>query len=253
MKQTLYIAFILCSFAGFSQRKFMFGVVKDSVTKEEIIGTHIRNLTSDKLTIADEYGKFRMPVQVGDTILLTNVGYQMLGWVAEAAWFEQDRVEFMLPVDTIYLEEVVIGDFPEYERFKQIIVDTQAKDTSFWYHGVPQVEMEEHTVLEKKQYLNPLFIATHPISFLHHAVSKKEKEKRKMQQIMKRSGTVSSANQKFTREWVGEMTKLEGEKLTSFISYCNFTPEYLAKNLQYTIHERMMALLKDFLEEESEG
>ena len=231
----------------------MFGVVKDSVTKEEIIGTHIRNLTSDKLAIADEYGKFRMPVQVGDTILLTHVGYQMLGWVAEVSWFSEERVQFLLPVDTIYLEEVVIGDFPEYERFKQIIVDTKAEDTSFWYHGVPKVEMEEYTVLEKKQYLNPLFIAAHPISFLHHAISKKEKEKRKMQKILKRSSTVETANQKFTREWVGEMTKLEGEQLTSFISYCNFTPEYLADNLQYTIHERMMALLKDFLREESEG
>lgn len=247
------ILLLFCVVSGFSQRKFMFGVVKDSVTKEKIIGTHIRNLTSDKLAIADEYGKFRMPVQIGDTILLTNVGYQMLGWIADSSWFEQERVEFLLPVDTIYLEEVVIGDFPEYQRFKQIIVDTKGEDTSFWYHGVPQVEMEKYTVLEKKQYLNPLFIATHPISFLHHSLSKKEKEKRKMQQIMKRSGTVAKANQKFTREWVGEMTKLEGERLTTFIAYCNFTPEYLAKNLQYTIHERMMVLLKDFLKEEADG
>ncbi len=231
----------------------MYGIVKDSTTKEEIIGTHIRNLSSDKLAIADEYGKFRLPVQVGDTLMLSNVGYQVLGWVAEESWFAEERVEFLLPVDTVYLEEVVIGEFPEYTRFKQMIVNAEVEDTSFWYHGVPQPSMEEHTVLEKKEFTNPVFIATHPISFLHNAFSKKEKEKRKMQQISKNKHITTKARQKFTREWVGEMTKLQGDQLTDFIAFCKFTPKYIAETRLYIIHERMMALLDDFMVQQAEG
>ena len=225
----------------------------DSTTKEEIIGTHIRNLSSDKLAIADEYGKFRIPVQKGDTLMFSNVGYQTLGWIADESWFEKERVEFLLPVDTVYLQEVVIGEFPDYSRFKQMLVDAEVDDTSFWYHGVPQPNMEEHTVMEKKEFTNPVFIATHPISFLHNAFSKKEKEKRKMQQISKNKNVTTKARQKFTREWVGEMTKLKGDQLTDFIAFCKFTPTYIAKTELYMIHERMMTLLDDFMAKQAEG
>lgn len=253
VKNVLVILLLLLSTLGFSQRRYVFGVVKDSSTAEVMIGTHVRNITSDKLVISDAQGKFRIPIQVGDTLAFSNVGYQTLGWVARDSWFENDRMEFLMRVDTIYLEEVVIGKLPEYERFKQLIGETKPEDTSFWYHGVPQPEMEEYTVMEKKQYANPVFIATHPISFLHHAFSKKEKEKRKMQKIQKRQGLVSKANLKFTREWVGEMTGLQGDQLTNFIAYCKFTPEYIAETPLYMINEKMLALLENFLDEQAEG
>ncbi len=253
VKYLVTILLLFCSIVGFSQRKFMYGIVKDSTTKEEIIGTHVRNITSDKLAIADAYGKFRIPVQVGDTLMFSNVGYQVLGCEAVESWFTQERVEFLLSVDTVYLEEVVIGEFPEYSRFKQMLVDTDVEDTSFWYHGVPQPNMEEHTVLEKKEFKNPVFIATHPISFLHHAFSKKEKEKRKMQQISKTRHITTKARQKFTREWVSEMTKLQGDQLTDFIAFCKFTPKYIADTELYMIHERMMALLDDYMTQQAEG
>ena len=253
MKSLIVILSLFVSTQLIGQRKYVFGIVKDSANQEVIIGAHIRNLTSGSLAISDAYGKFRIPVEIGDTLSLSHVGYKHLGWIAKESWFDQDRVSFALPVDEVYLEEVVIGEFPEYQRFKQIIVDTKPLDTSFWYHGVPQVEMEEYTVMEKKEFNNPLFIATHPISFLHHAISKKEKEKRKMQQIQKSRHIVGKAQTKFRRDWVSEMTSLEGDDLTNFIAYCKFTPEYIAKTPLYIIHEKMMTLLDDFLDEQVKG
>ena len=70
-----------------------------------------------------------------------------------------------------------------------------------------------------------------------------------MQQIRKQRHTTSTAYLKFTREWVGENTKLEGDKLTSFIAYCDFSVEYLASATLFDIHQRMMAILPEFLEE----
>lgn len=227
--------------------------MKDSETLAEIVGTHIKNLNAQKLAISDEYGRFRIPAQLGDTLMFSNVGYQILGWVAEESWFENERIEFLLAVDTVYLEEVVIGEFPEYTRFKQLIVDTEPADSFFWYHGVPQPVMKEHNQLEKKDFTNPIFMATHPISFFHHAFSKKEKEKRKMQKIRKSQHVTNRARLKFTREWVSEMTKLQGDELTDFIAFCKFTPKYLAETELYIIHERMMALLNDFKSQQAEG
>lgn len=215
-----------------------------------MIGAHVRNLGAGSLTSTNEKGEFRMPAKVGDTLVVSSVGHKTLFWIADSSWFATDEeIEFFLPVNTIYLDEVVVGEFPEYERFKDLILAEQPKDTTFRIFGVPEVIMDPYPVLEKNQYLHPAFVFFHPVSAMHHSFSKREKEKRKMQHIMKREHISTQARLKFTREWVSESTNLTGDKLTSFIAYCDFSEAYLATETLFAIHERMMELLPKFLED----
>lgn len=218
-----------------------------------MIGAHIQNIDAGSLTSTTPEGKFKIPAQAGDTIVISSVGHKTLAWVADSTWFQQSEIEFLLPVNTIYLDEVVVGEFPEYERFKDLIIKEQPKDTTFSVFGVPQVVMDPHPQMEKSEYLNPVFVFFHPVSAIHHSVSKKEKEKRKMQHIRKTRFIAEKARLKFTRAWVSENTKLEGDKLTSFIAYCNFSEEYLASSSQFAIYELMMDLLPKFLDEYEKG
>ena len=252
MKTILTISFLFILGAANAQRDYVYGVVRDSLSGDEMIGVHVRNIDAGQLTSTNEEGKFKMPAQVGDTLVFSSVGHKTLAWIAGPTWFNREEIEFLLPVNTIYLDEVVVGEFPEYERFKEMIIQEQPKDTTFKIFGVPEVVMDPYPQLEKNEYLNPAFVFFHPVSALHHSFSKKEKEKRKMQQIRKRQHITSTAYQKFTREWVAENTSLEGDKLTSFIDYCNFSVDYLASATLFDIHQRMMALLPDFLEEYEE-
>lgn len=245
---TLFVAL-----TSYSQRNYVYGIVRDSASNEDMIGVHVRNISAGSLTSTDAYGKFKIPSKVGDTLVFSSVGHTTLAWIATEDWFNEKEIEFLLPVNTIYLEEVVVGEFPEYERFKDQILETQPEDTTFEVFGVPRVVMKQHNQLEKKQYLNPLFAITHPISAIHHSVSKRERERRKMQQIRKQHYKTEQAQLKFTRTWVSESTKLEGDKLTSFIEYCNFSTYYIAETPLYIIYEKMMALLPDFLEEYDQG
>lgn len=250
MKTFLTISLLLLTLGLSAQRTYIYGVVKDSTTKEEMIGAHVRNISAGSLTSTNEKGEFRMPTKEGDTLVISSVGHQTLAWVAEDSWFTlHEEMEFLLPANTIYLDEVVVGEFPEYERFKDMILAEQPKDTTFRIFGVPEVVMDPYPVLEKNQYLHPAFVFFHPISAMHHSFSKKEKEKRMMQQIKKRDHITRQARLKFTREWVGESTQLTGDKLTSFIAYCDFSEDYLASETLFAIHERMMELLPKFLEE----
>ncbi|SNS44458.1 CarboxypepD_reg-like domain-containing protein [Ekhidna lutea] len=246
------ISLILIGVAVQAQRTYVYGVVRDSLSGDEMIGVHVRNIDAGSLTSTNEEGKFRIPSQIGDTLVFSSVGHTTLAWIADSTWFKEEEIEFLLPVNTIYLDEVVVGEFPEYERFKELIIQEQPKDTTFKIFGVPEVVMDPYPVLEKNEYLHPAFVFFHPVSALHHSFSKKEKEKRKMQQIMKRQHITTKANLKFTRDWVAENTKLEGDKLTSFIEYCDFSIDYLASATVFDIHQRMMALLPDFLEEYKE-
>ncbi len=232
-----------------AQRTYVYGVVRDSTTKEDMIGVHIKNINAGSLTSTNQKGKFKIPAQMGDTLVLSNVGHKTLAWIADTSWFQSEEIEFLLPLNTIFLEEVVVGEFPEYERFKDLIMEEKGEDTTFQIFGVPRVVMDPYPQLEKSEYLNPVFAFFHPISAIHHSVSKKEKEKRKMQHIRKTRYTTEQARLKFTREWVSENTKLEGDKLTSFIAYCNFSDAYLASASQFAIYELMMDLLPKFLEQ----
>ena len=250
---TLFSLLILSYIGWAQQRQFVYGIVLDSTNREEMIGTHVQNLTSGKLTVSDAYGKFRIPAIQGDTLLFTNVGYQLIGWIVEDSWFDGERVEFLLPIDTIFLEEVVIGDFPEYQRFKQLIEETQPEDTSLEVYGVEPVVITGDKRLNEKYVKSPLMALTHPIDFVYQNFSKREKEKRKYHKIQQQKQLVTSAQQKFSRDWVSEMTQLKGDQLTSFIAFCDFKPQYIAETPLYIIHEKMMALLGDFLDQESEG
>lgn len=238
---------LLAAYA-FGQRSYVFGVVKDSASNEVLIGAHIQNIDAGSVTSANENGSFRLPAQVGDTLVISNVGYQTLAWIVDSSWYNETPKTLMLPAKTTYLDEVVIGELPEYEHFKDLIMETQPEDTSFQVFGVPKVVMNPYSQMEKKDYMSLGHIVTSPISTVHHMVSKREKEKRKMQQIRKRKYLTNEAYLKFTREWVAENTQLEGDKLTSFIAYCDFSVEYLASATLFDIQQRMLELLPQFLE-----
>lgn len=244
---------LVCGYQVSAQRNYVYGIVRDSLSQESMIGVHIQNIDAGSLTSTNAEGKFKMPVQVGDTLVLSSVGHKTLAWIADSSWFSQPEVTFDLPVNTVYLDEVVVGEFPEYERFKDLIIKEQPEDTTFEIFGVPRVVMDPYPQMEKSEYLNPVFAFFHPISAIHHSVSKKEKEKRKMQHIRKTKYVTEKARLKFTREWVSENTKLEGDKLTSFIAYCNFSDAYLASASEFAIYELMMDLLPKFLEQYEEG
>lgn len=254
MKFLFTIALISFSFVVVAQRTYVYGVVKDSSNHEKLVGVHIQNINAGSLTSTNEKGVFRLPAQPGDTLVVSSIGYQTLAWIVDSSWFENEKErEFLLPVNTIQLDEVVVGDFPAYEDFKEQIISTEVVDSSFTVFGVPQVVMKQYNQLEKKQYLNPKFVFFHPVSAIHHSFSKREKEKRKMQQILKSKHTTTEAYLKFTRAWVSENTKLEGDKLTDFIAYCDFSVEYLAESTVFDIHQRMISLLPDFLAEYEKG
>ena len=53
-------------------------------------------------------------------------------------------------------------------------------------------------------------------------------------------------HEKFNRVLVGDLTKLEGEKLTAFIASCNFSDEYLYNTDLYTIIEALYAKFEAF-------
>ena len=227
----------------------MQGRIKDAKTGKVLIGAHIQNISSNKLQVSDQDGRFRMQALEGDTLVISFTGFQTLGWEVEEKWFENET-EFELVADTIHLDEVVIGLFPDYARFKQLLLETEPEDT-FEVYGMSSLP----TFAPSARYApiqHPDIVLAVGFRFNPESLTKKGKEKRKMKEVLERSSLIEKSWKKFNRDWVAEMTQLEGDELTSFIVFCEFSPEYIVETPLFLIHEKMMALLEDFRDEDSE-
>lgn len=225
------------------------GQLLDSASAEPLPFAHVSNYSSERSTVTSSNGYFQIPAEPGDTLVFSIVGYETLGWVVDDSWRDGQK-KVKLPLDTVFLDDVIISDIPPEAIFKQRIVDYQPEDTTFWYYGMPKpVEKGPDPMLLEKNVNNPLFAVTHPADFLYHKFSKREKERRKYHKIVQQQSRRQIAYEKFSRDWVGEMTDLEGDVLTDFIHYCDYSLEYLEKTPKYLILEDMLAKLVSFKKE----
>ncbi|MFK7951865.1 MAG: hypothetical protein AB8B73_03390 [Ekhidna sp.] len=247
MRITLFILIFTLALATTAQRRYIHGIVKDSSITNILGEAHIKNITSGKLAVLDPYGKFRIPAQLGDTIIITHIGFENLIETVSKNWFKEGLLEFSLNPDPTFLPEVVINEFPDYTRFKQMILEAEP-ESELEVYGMNAVPKFEKNVTEDDLSNSTVGLSVGiPIDL--DVFSKKGKEKKKMQKILQNKRNIELANKKFNREWVAEMTDLKGEELTSFIAYCKFSIDYLVKTSVYDIHHKMMALLDDFKSE----
>ncbi len=222
------------------------GELLDSTTNVPLQFAHVQNITAQKGSYTDVKGLFKIPAEIGDTIIFSIVGYEQLGWAVKEQWLDQSTVTFRLEKDTILLDEVHISSLPSEEEFKQQMINLQPEDSSFWYHGMGRPKPYDNAPLTEKQVNNPLFAITQPADFLYEKFSKQAKEKRKYRQITQRESITRRVNYKFTRDFVQNVTGLEGDELTDFIYFCDYSLDYLDRTPLYLIREDLLAKLDKF-------
>lgn len=213
-----------------------------------IPSVHVRNTTIGKITVSSENGDFRIPAQLGDTLLLSSVGFQSLQVIVKANWLDE-MINLVLYEANIKLEGLTISSIPSIEQFKEQVMNYRLKDTAdFWYFGVAKPIPRSDKMVETNKYKNPLFAIIQPTDFLHYKFSKKAKEQRKYHKMTKSQPIKDRAYKKYTRDWVKTETGLEGDELTSFIAFCNYDVYYLERTSLFIILEDMLVKLEKFQE-----
>ncbi|MEO9871446.1 carboxypeptidase-like regulatory domain-containing protein [Ekhidna sp.] len=245
MRLLFIILLVSLSLSVFSQRTYLHGIVRDSSTLEALIGVHISNVSSQKLTNNEIDGSFKIPVKEGDSLLLTYVGYKSVSYIVKENW-SSETIPFFLEQKATQLSEVEVNLFPEYVRFKQLVLETNPVDSTF-HIDLPELFIP-YSPPTAQQLQHPDLAPSVGFQFDMAGLTKKGKEQKKFQKLLESKSITDKAYRKFDREWVSQKTKLKGDQLTNFIAYCKFTPEYLVETPLFFIHERMMALLEDFQE-----
>lgn len=99
------------------------GVVMEQDSMKVIPGVHIYLPKSGRGTTTNPYGFFSLPVEVGDSIIFTAVGFKRTHYIIP----EHDKsvslkVIVTLEEDVTFLEEVQVFPFPTEEMFKRAVV-----------------------------------------------------------------------------------------------------------------------------------
>ena len=216
-----------------------------------IHGAHVYDNSNNILTISNTEGKFLIPVDLGDSILISHVGYKSVDILVDSL-LVSEVLYVSLQVDSIMLDEVQVL-FPTYLSFKEQILATDPKDSSFQIYNFDKVDYSQVSFAQPPSTQDPNMENRGVVAgarFNLEGLTKSGKEKKKYRKLKEQEILVLKANHKVNREWVSEFTKLEGERLTDFIAFCNFSPDYIVETPIYIIREDMMELLKKYKSEE---
>lgn len=130
VKKTIFItavvAALLCVAQGaFSQQKRVIqlsGVVLGQDSVSGLPGVHVYVPKAGRGTTTNGVGFFSMPVLVGDSIVISSVGYEKQYYIVPPNAPEYQTVIVPMVEDVIYLKGVTIVDFPTEEVFKEAVL-----------------------------------------------------------------------------------------------------------------------------------
>ncbi|NQZ76827.1 MAG: carboxypeptidase-like regulatory domain-containing protein [Ekhidna sp.] len=217
-----------------AQRDYIYGSVTDSASKESIPSAHLKNLSAGLVTNSNSTGSFKIPAKIGDTLIVTHIGYESLFHITSAQDFIAPVI-FLLQEKTSFLSEVEVNVFPEYVRFKEKILETEPEKN--FRITLPKVVISyQPPTAEEMQ--NPVLAPQVGILFNLEDITKKGREKKKLKKLLAQK----AVHQKFDRRLVQELTNLEGKELTDFMDYCGLSTKYLSRSTLFEINEKVIEL-----------
>jgi hypothetical protein len=216
-----------------------------SESGEGIRGVHIQNLSKKVYTVSNESGNFILPIEDGDSLWFSSISYKSRGYIIQEEWAEQNTLLFELEEDTVLLNEITIHALPSERMFKQQIMDYQPLDTMLTIFGLPEDITLGYEGMPN-EYMTPSVAGRTPFGMLYSRFSKAEKEKRKMGEILQNESIRITMQKKYNREIVTQLTGLQGDQLTNFMDYCDFSDEFLIEKSAFQIAEMIVQKYQDF-------
>jgi hypothetical protein len=98
------------------------GVIIGEDSVSGLPGVHVYVPKAGRGTTSNGVGFFSMPVLVGDSIVVSYIGYQRQHYIVPENAPEYLTVIVPLQQDTTYLQEIIVYDFPTEEVFKEAVL-----------------------------------------------------------------------------------------------------------------------------------
>lgn len=97
-------------------------VLGEDTLQTGLVGVHVYVPKAGRGTTTNRMGYFSMPVLVGDSVVISYVGYEKGHYIVQNTPNEYQTIIVELVPDVTYLKEVEIMPFPTEEVFKQAVL-----------------------------------------------------------------------------------------------------------------------------------
>jgi hypothetical protein len=250
MKQLFFfLVFCFACCAAQAQRrdynyKFIARLI-DADTAVFIPNCHIINKTQNLGTISDVNGSFSITANIGDSIIFRNVGYERFVIAVSDSMYSNDRIIRLVPA--IYeIPEVRIGLLSTYERFKRDFLSMEAQEAIRMAPLVNQNSVYTPPLPNQGGINIPLGNLSHPVSLLYDLLSKEGKQRSYYLSIVNGTAEHIKIGAKFNGYIVKKLTGLENDELVKFMSYCNFSNDYLLAASEKQIERDILRKFREY-------
>ena len=126
------------------------GVIIGSDSTSGLPGVHIYVPKAGRGTTSNSNGYFSMPALVGDSIIVSAVGYQKKNFIIPDIKKQNFTVIIEMEEDTTYLPEVEILPFPTEELFKEAVLSLNLPDEEDYRHVQKSLDQETIASMARK-------------------------------------------------------------------------------------------------------
>ena len=229
--------------AGGIKETYIFkGRLTDADSGIAVTHAHVANPYKGKITVSNAEGSFTMPVEGGDTLLVTRIGYTTLKYAVPAS--DPNKIVLIeVAPKTEELQEVVITKFPSESRFKEQLLGLNLPEEK-----QPALNVPHPSLTREYDPDAPMIAAGGVISGIANKFNDKERGrqfKARMELKEQREAYIAT---KFNKDIVQQITGLKDEeKLNEFMKFCVLSEDFLYKANEYEIHDAVLGCFKDFI------
>jgi hypothetical protein len=210
------------------------GRIIDCINRQSVAYADIYNESTRKGIFADSSGFFRMPANIGDTLIIQSMGFH--GKVYYILDLSSNPIDTLELCPQTYDIGVVLIDLPHtYEGFKKTFLEIEP-DRGLQIEGLPKAKLQDIPSLLDTNYLNSdHFAIFSPINYLYYKYSKEEKSKRKVFYLERQKREQLLIDKKYNRELIERMTGFKGDSITDFMVFCSFSHQFLYESTELEI------------------
>ena len=185
---------------------------------------HIINKTLRTGTVSDGFGDFKITANVNDSIMFSAIGFETLTIALSESMYDFGLIIRLKPT-TYEMEEVTIRPIIE----KPLVTKWQVYTPPLPNQGGINIPT-----------------GINPVTALYNLFSKEGRQQKYYRKLMDKTADFMIIGEKFNGEIVAQITGLKDEELVKFMSYCNFSNEFLRNYSPETIKRAIRTKYQEY-------
>jgi hypothetical protein len=231
----VYILMLLFAGCGpvHAQSRVLNGLIRDKITGMGVVNAIILNYSTRRNVYSNENGAFNLGVSIGDTVVLSAVGYYYNRLVVSDSLLGAPvPVIFTFAPRAYEITEARIIGLSSYDDFRNRFIELQRPKTKT---EILTENLAGISLIEGKDAYSGA-----PAGLGVPIRSPEEKERIALKKIMEKEQIKEQVYLKFNPEVIKKLTGLTDDRdILEFMTYCDFSDEYLLEINEYDLADQI--------------